>query len=113
MINLETVKPLAGGFVAGAIVIAIVGFSADWIVLKGTHDQEVRAAWVDGQAKVCASLVRAHREATGDASELSGWKARDARNELAKSFAVILPGQERVDPAVITACSNMLDRRDI
>ena len=113
MTRLEMIKTLAGGFVIGAIVISIVGFSADWVVTKGTHDQEVRAAWIDGQAKVCASLVRAHREATGDASELSGWKARDARDELAKSFAVILPGQETVDPAVIRACSNMLDRRDI
>lgn len=109
----EMIKTLAWGFVAGAIAIPIVGFSADWVVLKGTHNQEVRAAWIDGQAKVCASLVGTHRETTGDVSDLYGYQGRDARNELAKSFAIILPGKEAVDPAVISACSDMLNKRDI
>lgn len=113
MTRLEMIKTLAWGFVVGAIAIPIFGFSADWVVLKGTHDQEVRAAWIEGQAKVCASLVRAHREATGDVSNIYGYQARDARDELAKSFAVILPGEESVDPGVISACSNLLNKRDI
>ncbi len=72
----------------------------------------MRTAWVDGQATIGASLARAHREATGDVTDLYGYQARKAREELATTFAVALPGQETADPSVIKACSGLLDKRN-
>ena len=61
---------------------------------------------------IARSGVQAHREAIGDVTDLKGYQARKARNELATTFAVALPGQETADPSVIKACSGLLDKRN-
>jgi hypothetical protein len=104
----EMIKPFAWGVVLGAVALAIVGFSTGWLVTNGTNSREVRAAWIDGQATICSSLAQAHRRATGDVADLSEYKSREARDTLAKAFAVALPGQETADTGVISACSDML-----
>jgi hypothetical protein len=73
----------------------------------------VRTAWIEGQAGICTSLVQAHRQATGDVTDLYGYlaKASEARDKLADTFAVALPGQGTADSSVIRACSNMLNKR--
>jgi len=50
--------------------------------------------------------------AEADVTDLNGYQARKARNELATTFAVALPGQETADPSVIKACSGLLDKRN-
>lgn len=110
MINRETLKPMAWGAILGGVALTIVGFSADWVVMAGSRDDQVRAAWVDGQAQICATLARDHRAATADVTSLQGYQAREVRDALAKSFAVALPDQEAADADVIRACSNLLDR---
>jgi len=65
---------------------------------------------VDNALDACE--VRAHREVTGDVTDLYGYQARKARDELATTFAVALPGQETADPSVIKACSGLLDKRN-
>ena len=81
-----------------------------WIVTSGSNSHQVRTAWVDGQATICTALAQAHRKATGDVSDLSGYQARDARDGLAKAYAIALPGQETADPSVISSCSDMLNK---
>lgn len=110
MTKQEMIKPFTLGLVAGGAAIAIVAFSLGWVVTGSARDNQVQAAWVDGQASICASLVQAHRQANGDDTDLSGWQARDARNELARTFAVALQGQETPGPRVISACSELLDK---
>ena len=112
MTKREMIKPFSWGLVTGAIAITVAAFSAGWVVTSGSKDQQVRAAWIDGQAKVCASLVQTHRQAAGDVTDLSGYRARGVRDEFAKSFAVVLPGQEAVDPSVIKSCADMLNKRN-
>jgi hypothetical protein len=112
MTKQEMIKPFAWGLVTGAAAIAIVAFSADWVVTTGERDQQVQAAMVNGQASICASLVQAHRVTSGDITDLSGWSARDARKELASTFAVALLGQEMADPRVITACADLVGRNN-
>lgn len=108
MINREKIKPFVLGIVGGAAAIAIVASATGWVVTSGSRDDQVRIAWIDGQATICDSLAKAHRHANNDVSDLSGYQARDARNELAETFTVILAGSETADPDVVKACSEML-----
>ncbi|MEX2296413.1 MAG: hypothetical protein WD715_03285 [Dongiaceae bacterium] len=106
--NREKLKPFIGGVVAGGVALAIVAFSAGWIVTSGSNARQVQTAWVDGQASICASLAQTHRDATGDVADLSGYQAREAREELAKAYAVVLRGEEVANAGVVTACSDLL-----
>jgi hypothetical protein len=110
MMRRENLKPFIWGAVLGGIALTIAAFSADWVVTSSSHDDQVRMAWVDGQAQICASLVQAHRTANADATSLQGYGAREVRDALAKSFAVALPDQESADPEVLKACSKLLDK---
>jgi predicted secreted protein len=112
MTKQEMIKPFSWGIVIGGVAVTIAAFSTGWVVTSNSRDQQVRTAWVDGQATICASLVQAHREAIGDVTDLKGYQARKARNELATTFAIALPGQEMADPSVIKACSGLLDKRN-
>lgn len=109
--NRDSIKPFLGGIVVGGAALAIVAFSAGWVVTSGNSDQRAQTAWIDGQAGICASLVQAHRKATGDTADLTGYQAQDARMELAKTFAVAQPGQEAVDADVIRGCSDVLSKQ--
>jgi hypothetical protein len=106
----DKIKHFSWGLVTGAVALGVVAFSAGWVVSTGAMDKGVRIAWIDGQASACASLVMAHRESTGDITDLIGYDARDARDTLAQTFAVVLPGEEIADAAVIRACSIILNR---
>ena len=110
MTKREMIKPFAWGVVLGGVALTIVAFSASWVVTGNSNVRQVRAAWVDGQATICSSLVQAHREATGDVTDLSGYQARDARDGLAKTYAIVLPGQETADSSVISSCAEMLNK---
>jgi hypothetical protein len=106
--NREKLKPFIGGAIAGSALLAIVAFSAGWIVTGGSSARQVAAAQIDGQASICASLAQAHRQEIGDNADLSGYQARETRNDLAKTFAVALNGAEAADAAVVNACSELL-----
>jgi hypothetical protein len=113
MTKREKLKPFLWGVVLGGIGLTIVAFSADWVVMSSSRDDQVRTAWIDAQATICASLVQAHRTATADATSLQGYAARDARDALAKTFAIALPDQEGADPDVLRACSILLDKPSV
>ncbi len=106
--NRESLKPFIWGVVLGSAALAIVGFSAGWVVTGGANDRLVRTAWVDGQASACVTLAQAHRASIGDVADLSNYAAREARETLAKAYTVILPGEETADSGVINACADLL-----
>ena len=108
MIKRETIKPFFAGIVGGAAALAIVASATGWAVTSGSRDEQVQTAWIDGQAAICSSLAEAHRQASNDTTDITGYQARDARNELAKTFAVVLAGSEAADSDVVKACSEML-----
>ena len=110
MTKREMLKPFSWGFASGCVALTIVSFSAGWVVTSGARDHQVQTALISGQASICARLAQDHRQATGDATDLLGYQARDARDTLAKTFAVALPGQESADASVISACSDMLNK---
>lgn len=106
--NREKLKPFIGGAVVGVALAAIVAFSAGLIVTASSNARQVELARIDGQASICASLAQAHRDQIGDTADLSSYQAREARDDLAKTFAVALRGADAADAAVISACSNLL-----
>ncbi len=113
MANREKIIAIIQGVVGGAILAAIVGFSAGWVVTTGTRDADVRNAWVNSQAEVCSTLVLSQRLAAGDVESLSGYKAREERTNLATANATILTGFTLADPDVVRACAKLLDRNAI
>ena len=110
MTKQEMLKPFSWGIVSGCVATAIVAFSAGWVVTSSARDHQVQTALIGGQASICAKLVQDHRQATGDATDLLGYQAREARDKLAKTYAIALPGQETADASVISACSDMLNK---
>lgn len=107
-----TLKGFLGGTVIGAIAIAIVGFNAGWIVTTDAMNRNVEEASVNVQASICAAGAMAHLTATNDTVDLEGYRseASNAREVLAKEFAVALPGQDQASSEVITACGRMLNQ---
>jgi len=96
------------GAACGAIGLLALAFGTGWLVTAGNRDAGIRTAWIEAQAGVCAAHAIAARTARGDTSDLSGFGARNARYDLATSFSVLLPGQERVDLLVLNRCSELL-----
>lgn len=110
MTRRELLKPLAVGFVAGAVMALFVAVKTGAVVTREVRDHQVWRASVEGQARICAALALAHREAIGDATNLYGFRARDARDELARTFAIVLVGEDKADPSVVRACSRLLNQ---
>ena len=106
--NREKLKPFIGGAVVGVALAAIVAFSAGWIVTSSSSARQVETARVDGQASICASLAQTHRDEVGDTADLSSYQARETRDDLAQTFAVVLRGADAADAAVVKACSDLL-----
>lgn len=113
MTKREKLSPFLWGAVLGSIALTIVAFSADWVVTSSSNDEQVMTAAVDVLATICASQALAHRTATADTTSLVGYQAREARDTLAKTFAIVLPDQESADPKVLTACAKLLDKPSV
>ena len=105
----DAFRPFAWGIAVGALAITIVGFSTGFVVTATARDKAARTASVMAQAGICASLAQAHRKAAGDTTDLTGYRQRPERNELAKSYAVALPGSDEADARVVSECSDLLD----
>lgn len=103
-----TAKPYLVGLVIGAVAVPIIGVWGGQLVTAGTLNNQVTTATVDTQARICAALARNHHLAAGGES-LAGHQSRQAREALAREFAV-MPGQETADDAVRRACTNLLAR---
>jgi len=108
----KATTPFVTGLIAGAFIISVLGFAREWVVTAEAHNSTVRDTWVNAQAAVCASLVEAHLTATKSTVILNGYQtaAREARNDLARTFAVALPGEKTAESIVVTACAHMLNK---
>ncbi len=100
------------GSAVGAFLITVVGFANEWVITADAHNAEVKDAWINAQAAVCASLAEAHLKTTKNTVSLEGYQgpARKARDDLAREFAVALPGEKTADSIVINACAHMLNK---
>ena len=96
------------GALGGAVALAVIIFATGAMVTAGTSEERVVQAVVDVQARICEGRVRAHLEESGDEVDLEGYSHRDKRDELARKFSPILPGDEAADSAVVKACADKL-----
>ena len=101
-------KPYVIGGVIGAIGITIAGFSADWVVTKGTMHQYAEKQVVAAFANVCETRALANWKASGKSVEkLGGW-SNDTREALAKEYVPSLPSDADYRQLVIDSCDDML-----
>jgi hypothetical protein len=111
----KAATPFVIGLLAGALSISVVAFANDWIVSADSNKAQVKDAWINAQAAVCASLAKAHLDTTKNTVSLDGYQAaaRKARDDLAREFAVALPGDKTAESIVITACAQMLNKPNV
>jgi len=111
----KAATPFVTGMIGGALAIVVLGFANDWVVTAKAKDIEVRDTWINAQAAVCASLAQAHLKATKNTVSLDGYQtaARKARDDLARTFAVALPGEETANSIVVSACAWMLNKTKV
>ena len=94
------------GSLGGVAALAVIIFASGIVVTSGKSEERALQAVIDVQARICEGRARAFYEESGDEVDLEGYSQRDKRNELARKFAPILPGDEAADSAVVKACAN-------
>ncbi|MBC8339191.1 MAG: hypothetical protein ISR51_03175 [Rhodospirillales bacterium] len=111
----KATTPFVTGLIAGASIIVVLGFSNGWVVTAEANSSQVKDAWVGAQAAVCVSLAEAHLKATKSTVSLDGYQtdANKARDDLANTFAVVLPGEKTAESIVITACARKLNKSKV
>lgn len=107
----KNTQPFLAGLAAGAALITILGFSNDWVVSAKANETQVHDAWIDAQAEICLARAKEHLALSKSTVSLEGYQteARDARDALAKNYAVTLPGEKSPDALVLTACAQKLN----
>lgn len=108
----KVATPFIGGLVAGAFLISVLGLANEWVVTTDSKNTQVSDAWINAQASICVSLAEAHLKTTKSIVSLDGYQAaaREARDDLARQFAVALPGEKAVNSIVVTTCAQMLNK---
>jgi len=110
----EWVKPAVWGGIVGAVVITIVGFSADWIVTSGAANKQAERraeqAVIAALTPVCVAQFKKmakEKQATHLAAlqDTSSWQRGDYIEE--QGWAT-MPGSKEPDDEVADACAEEL-----
>ena len=111
----KATMPFVIGLIAGAFIISVLGFANDWVVTAGINETQVKDASINAQAAVCVSLAEAHLKTTKSTVNLEGYQtaANKARDDLARTFAVALPGEKTAKSIVITAYAKRLNKAKV
>ncbi len=110
----EWAKPAAWGAVGGAIVLAIIGFSAGWVVTSGTAqemaEQQKDKAVIAALTPICVAQFKSQTEEVRTTQlaalkEESTWKQGDYIEE--QGWAT-MPGSTEPNDEVADACASEL-----
>ena len=110
----EWVKPAVWGGIVGAVVITIVGFSADWIVTSGAANKQAERraeqAVIAALTPVCVAQFKKmakEKQATHLAAlqDKSSWQRGDYIEE--QGWAT-MPGSKEPNDEVADACAEEL-----
>lgn len=110
----EWVKPAVWGAVAGAAAVAIIGFSAGWVVTSGTANQmvsqEKKQAVIAALTPVCVAQFKSltQQQQQVQLAALKGessWKRGDFVEE--QGWAT-MPGTKEPNAEVADACASEL-----
>jgi hypothetical protein len=105
-------KPMAWGFVAGAVACMIVGFSWGGWVTGGTSRKEAATAAHDAVvmalAPICVDRFRAQGDAPAKIAELAKASSWERGGLVEKSGYALMPGSKTTDTDVARACAEIL-----
>src|SRR5438552_12545650 len=106
------VKPALWGAAAGAVAISVIGFSSFGWVLGSTADRraQVRAedAVVAVLAPICVEKFQHETDAAAKLVEFKKIASWDRRAFIEKGGWAMMPGSERSNSAVVSACAERL-----
>ncbi len=110
----EWVKPAVWGGIVGAVVIAIIGFSANWVVTSGTANEQAerraQQAVIAAMTPVCVAQFKkvAKEEQVTHLAALqkeSSWQQGDY---IEKQGWATMPGSKEPNDEVADACAEEL-----
>ncbi len=110
----EWVKPGIWGGVSGAVAIAIIGFSAGWVVTTGSAQAMAEKA---GEKAVIAALtpicvaqfnIQAQQVRTTQLAALEGESSYQRDDYVEKQGWATMPGSEEPSNGVADACATEL-----
>ncbi len=108
-INKESLKLFSQGAAAGAVALAIVGFSAGWVVTSGAADEKsrdvARVAVIDALVPICVAQFAGNannKQLIGELTQISSWKQQEFVE--AKGWAT-MPGGKAAADGVARECA--------
>lgn len=110
--NKESIKLFAQGAAAGAVALAIVGFSAGWVVTAGTAGDNAqtaaRVAVIDALTPICVAQFSGKentKDMIGELTKISSWKQQEFVE--AKGWAT-MPGGKGAADGVASECARRI-----
>jgi hypothetical protein len=107
------VKPACWGAVAGAIALAVIGFSwGGWVTgatAEAKAKQRADQAVVAALAPICADKFRQQADASANLVELKKISSWMQGSFIEKGGWATMPGGSAPDAAVARACAEMLE----
>jgi len=110
--NKETITLFLQGAAAGAAVIAIVGFSAGFVVTSSSADTKARdaarVAVVDALAPICVAQFTGKgntKELIVELTKVSSWKQDEF---VASKGWATMPGRDMADSGVAGECARRI-----
>ena len=104
----EMIKPFVWGIVVGAIVLAIVIFSAGWVVTKGKAEQMAKQAVVDKLASICVAQFLQDPNKEERLKELKATDSWERDSYVEKGGWATMPGEDSPDSMVADECAKRL-----
>jgi hypothetical protein len=110
----EWFKPAVGGAVAGAVVIAIIGFSAGWVVTSGSAhemaEQQGEKAVIAALTPICVAQFKSQAQdvRTTKLAALKGESSWARGDFVEKQGWATMPGAKEPEDEVAGACATEL-----
>ena len=109
-----SVKPAAWGAVAGAVAISVIGFSQFGWTLGSTAERmaadRAESAITSVLAPICVEKFQQQTDAAAKLIEFKKAASWDQRALIEKGGWATIPGTEKMNSAVATACAEKLGR---
>lgn len=110
----EWFKPAAGGAVVGAVVIAIIGFSAGWVMTSGSAhemaEQQGEKAVIAALTPICVAQFKSQAQdvRTTKLAALKGESSWARGDFVEKEGWATMPGAKEPEDEVADACASEL-----
>lgn len=110
----EWVKPAAWGAVAGAVAIAVIGFTAGWVVTTGTAEQvaaqEKKQAVIAALTPVCLAQFKSlsQQQQQTQLAALKGESSWQRGDYVEEQGWATMPGTTEPNAEVANACASEL-----